>query len=957
MFMSAFPCERGWHDDGSAGNMAPNENSEEELLSEDAESVVAGGDGKALAFNAFLSYSHGEHVQLAAEVQRALHGIARPWYRLRAVRVFRDRSSMAPSESLWKSIEEALSQSEYFLLLASPRAALSPWVEREVEWWLRHRGTRNLILVVGAGQVVWDAAGRDFDRGASTAVPASLFGRFASEPLWVDISFAAAARGRELRSRLQAELLVVAARLHHKPPDVLGGEDQRRRRTAYLAAGTVGFVALAALGAGLFSAREAALREELALGESRLQRELATKERLDRVANVAAQAAANGGVSPLAVAQLAYAALAATGDDAARHRQVLAHWLQYLPPMSEVLERRSPANWGEQAYLLHQGQVVPVEGGRKAWMAMSADGQMLYSADEATGKFAIHRPDTGRSVVSVDIGELTIDSDSLAAYELAGGRVLMLRGGTQSSSAGGIEPRLLFVRTDSGEFHWVHPSGFHPVVANAGCRRIEAIESGDNAQGELEQQLATVTVAADGGLRIERRVLPEGAPERSRDHSHPDGAEAVCDMLKRTPSTAPLDFPAKRPESALWQALDIPDLQAIDPKATAAGFGAERNALSMKDGSRLLLPSEVDEAISRLQADVETIERRGEAAMEAELAAASAAGRDVTTTPPEVLLSLYAQALLDDLEGGRENGRVFAIDAPAGPVLWTWMVAGAQFGEHLYCRLPRPSGEVRCATYNFHGNFGETVISPDRRYVAVFDMAYMGHDSVALIDLEAMRTLALPDPPQGTVVAARFHPQQKLLATLAASGDLHVYGLDPKPTLLLRAAADVKPMSIAEALERPAPCFRLAGDRLVYCNAGGGLTAISLASAEILWTTPRLLKKDQAATLLWQEDAAVGLLGTKDGLLLFRAHDGVVLSDWVSQGALQPRARALQDVALGADGAVLAQLNKRWYRRRPPLSPAALTAALANLPCLTGFEAGLAVKRAASVRCAAPPAR
>ena len=89
-----------------------------------------------MSYKAFLSYSHTVDSELSAALQSALHRFAKPWNRLRAVRVFRDVSSLSATPALWPSVEAALSDSEFFLLLASPEAACSAWVRREVDWWL-----------------------------------------------------------------------------------------------------------------------------------------------------------------------------------------------------------------------------------------------------------------------------------------------------------------------------------------------------------------------------------------------------------------------------------------------------------------------------------------------------------------------------------------------------------------------------------------------------------------------------------------------------------------------------------------------------------------------------------------------------------------------------------------------------------------------------------------------------
>ena len=82
------------------------------------------------SYAAFISYSHAVDGSLAPALQQALHRFAKPWYRLRALRVFRDESTLAVSPGLWSSIEQALAGSRCFILLASPEAAASPWVQR-----------------------------------------------------------------------------------------------------------------------------------------------------------------------------------------------------------------------------------------------------------------------------------------------------------------------------------------------------------------------------------------------------------------------------------------------------------------------------------------------------------------------------------------------------------------------------------------------------------------------------------------------------------------------------------------------------------------------------------------------------------------------------------------------------------------------------------------------------------
>jgi hypothetical protein len=83
-----------------------------------------------MRYKAFISYSHAADGKLAPALQQALHRIAKPWYRLRTMRVFRDQTNLATSPGLWTEIENALRDSEFFIYLASPAAAQSLWVQK-----------------------------------------------------------------------------------------------------------------------------------------------------------------------------------------------------------------------------------------------------------------------------------------------------------------------------------------------------------------------------------------------------------------------------------------------------------------------------------------------------------------------------------------------------------------------------------------------------------------------------------------------------------------------------------------------------------------------------------------------------------------------------------------------------------------------------------------------------------
>ncbi len=200
-----------------------------------------------MAYDAFISYSHAADSELGAALQRALHRLARPWYRLRALHVFRDKTSLAASPALWPSILAALSHSSYFLLLASPAAARSLWVRREVEWWRQNKALDHFLIAITDGELAWDPKTSDFDWTRTDCLPRELEGGFAAEPLWVDLRSAKHRDEMSLRhSAFRLAILDLAAPIHARPKDELDGEDVRQHRRARITAWSAA-IALAAL--------------------------------------------------------------------------------------------------------------------------------------------------------------------------------------------------------------------------------------------------------------------------------------------------------------------------------------------------------------------------------------------------------------------------------------------------------------------------------------------------------------------------------------------------------------------------------------------------------------------------------------------------------------------------------------------------------------------------------------
>jgi DNA-binding beta-propeller fold protein YncE len=191
--------------------------------------------GEERGYDAFISYSHRLDAAITARLQAELQRFAKPWYRMRALHVFRDQTSLAASPHLWTTIEEALSDSSWLILMASPESAQSGWVSREISWWRAHRPVNHLLVAVTGGDLVWDETAGDLDWAATTALSKEALGHaFSEEPRWVDLRWAQDQAGR-LRSadpRLQDAVADLAAAIRHVPKDSLIGEHIRRRHRA-----------------------------------------------------------------------------------------------------------------------------------------------------------------------------------------------------------------------------------------------------------------------------------------------------------------------------------------------------------------------------------------------------------------------------------------------------------------------------------------------------------------------------------------------------------------------------------------------------------------------------------------------------------------------------------------------------------------------------------------------------
>ena len=233
-----------------------------------------------MAHDAFISYSHTADGGLATALESALQRFAKPWYRIRALSVFRDASNLNLSPDLWNGIAGALGQATHLIYLASPQAAASKWVGKELEFWLTNRERQRLLIVVTDGVIAWSDTANDFDWSLTTCMPRLTAGRFSGEPFYLDLRWARRDTDLSLQNpRFKEAVALLSATLHGESvEDMIGEEVRQHRRTTRIRNAAIGALLtllVAATAAAIIAARqrtEALHQRDLAVQSSLLNR-------------------------------------------------------------------------------------------------------------------------------------------------------------------------------------------------------------------------------------------------------------------------------------------------------------------------------------------------------------------------------------------------------------------------------------------------------------------------------------------------------------------------------------------------------------------------------------------------------------------------------------------------------------------------------------------------------------
>lgn len=191
----------------------------EEMLkdvNEFLDALPALSPGKVMDYNAFICYKHGDLDDAAAlHLQQKLEHFRGATRKKKNVfqRVFVDRTEVNSGSDIKEIIDNALMKSQWLIVLCSPETPQSPWVQLEIETFIKYHDRSHILAVL-------------VDGDPETSFPEELKGDANGNGQVL----AADARGKnisEIKKKLSGdELLRVAAPMLGVPFDTL--KDRRR---------------------------------------------------------------------------------------------------------------------------------------------------------------------------------------------------------------------------------------------------------------------------------------------------------------------------------------------------------------------------------------------------------------------------------------------------------------------------------------------------------------------------------------------------------------------------------------------------------------------------------------------------------------------------------------------------------------------------------------------------------
>jgi WD40 repeat protein len=206
-------------------------------------------------YKAFISYKHGSSTHFAADLESALKQYAKPLLSP-PIKIFRDEKYIVPNIDLPRLITDALDDSEFLLLLASPEAARSPWVQDELRHWCAEPDrAKNLIILLLEGHIAVDSVTKQIDWQQTDALPHLLANHMSSVPYYLDFTQGDYQPGTGLRHpAFRHAVNAITARFRGiELNDMIGIEVRQHRRNLRLRNAAVAAIAVLGIAAAAAS--------------------------------------------------------------------------------------------------------------------------------------------------------------------------------------------------------------------------------------------------------------------------------------------------------------------------------------------------------------------------------------------------------------------------------------------------------------------------------------------------------------------------------------------------------------------------------------------------------------------------------------------------------------------------------------------------------------------------------
>ncbi|WP_432021873.1 toll/interleukin-1 receptor domain-containing protein [Streptomyces parvus] len=875
----------------------------------------------------FISYSHARDRELAQALQRGMHKLARPWTRRQVISVFRDTTSLSANHDLWSSILGELERSRYFIYLASPEAAASRWVQKEIRFWLDNRSPDRILIAVGSGTVHWDPAAGDFDWSRTTALPRMLEGVFRAEPLWVDLAEVRRSRKYSLRqAEFRSAVAALAAPLHGRGKDELDSEDIRQRRTAlHLLRGAVTVLSLL-------------LVTSLAAGGYAWQKR---GEALDRARVSASQALAAHSME--------------LADTDPRKAAQFALYAREAAPTSEstrALARAVDANSSVARHLLGglgaAADYMGSGGAAATQVAVSGDGSTLAYFSDLGGE-----GERGRGVQVYDIREGRAMKPLKAQWALGGGALEL--------SADG---RILMLETAYNRIQiW-------DVLRGKLLRTITASEGGDLAQAirrlhayalSRDARWIAATYHTPGEEETQHLTVWNVRTGERVDHRQAEGdlrlSFSADSRLLRALDASRGELSTWNPRTLQWKSVGrLPDIPAEARSITLPGSGdtalfgstdkekaelwnlttGERLASATGSLQRAVLPADGSgplvaaqgKQVSVLDPKLRRLRTLGSFSWAVSSVAASDDGRWVAAGSGDGAVSLFSadgagfhrtlpnQERLKAGEFGADGG-VAHRSGPEGTEIWA--VSEGSGGFRRLGRIPRPvqeqdtaiaaTGDGRRVTVVDRGVFsswdprtGEQVgeekafedYEPESgQSLRLFHLPDDIHvvtawsRGVLLIDTRTWDVKQVLLPGDGMYQLLAMSGDRKTLAAIdSVGGDVHVWRWSGNSTFeeVLTAGG------LASALRIPKAAVSHGGERLASVDADGRVSLLDIRTGHVVHTS--VVQAPGPQDIVFSRDARTlahaFTTDARSGLELWDAGNGEYLGQWALETPTPP---------------------------------------------------------------------